>query len=76
MHECPLAELAVDKILSSLMLNRYDGWRREGKMSKREITNIIKIISGIVAGREEKSSIEKHRSLDYDVTIISNFDKY
>ena len=76
LHECPLAELVVDKILSSLILNRYDGWRREGKTSKRKITNIIKIISGIVTGREEKPNIEKHHSLDYDVTIISNFDKY
>lgn len=74
LHECPLAELIVDKIISSILLNRYDGWRREGKTKRKDVINIIKLITVKVSEEERKRA--EYASRDYDVTYIDNFDKY
>ena len=70
--ECPLAELTVDKILSSIILNKPDGWRRPGKIKRKETINIIKNLTLKQIGA---STSEKHRSNDYFTDIISNFDE-
>ncbi len=71
--ECPLAELTVDKVISSIILNRPDGWRRPGKIKRKETINIIKHLTLKQLGVR---TIEDYHHIDYTTDIISDFDKY
>ncbi len=71
--ECPLAELTVDKIISSIVLNRPDGWRRPGKIKRKETINIIKNLALKQLG---VYTIENNHHIEYATDIIGNFDKY
>jgi len=41
-HECPIYEPVVDRITSSLLLNRPDGWRRKSKKRRKEVLEELK----------------------------------
>ncbi len=75
-HECPIAELIVDKLIASLILKRYDGWRREGRVeSKKKIDNTIKLLAVIKSATYRDAKSEKPSSdTDYS-NIIINFDR-
>ncbi len=40
--ECPVYEPVADRVTSSLLLDRPDGWRRKGKLLKKDVVKKIK----------------------------------
>ncbi len=75
-HECPIADLIVDKIVASIILKRYDGWRREGRVKSRKgIVNTIKLLAVIRNATYRDIRSEKSTSNSNYLSIIANFDK-
>ncbi|RLE90637.1 MAG: hypothetical protein DRN04_14655, partial [Thermoprotei archaeon] len=38
---CPIADVMVEKIVSALILNKYDAWRRETKRKREEVAKFL-----------------------------------
>ncbi len=75
-HECPIADLIVDKIVASIILKRHDGWRREGKVKDRKrIVNTIRLLAVIRNATYRDTRSEKSTSNVSYSNIITDFDK-